>query len=184
MCAIIYPMQGVQTSIYSKLAGQAVHYYVSQQGFLPVPENLSFEFDRQQACYVTILENPGRRVRSIYGQVLPQKPLLAQEIIFNTVNAVIANPTRKLSKHDLPHLRYSVSLLGPLQRVSDLEHLNPARFGLYIKSDRGKLAVLLPRRAGVETAQDQLATALREAGINSRQEAVNMYRFDVVHFDE
>ena len=177
-------MQSVHTSMYSKLAAQAVDYFVKNHEYLPLATALPPELGRQRACYVTILENPGRRIRALYGQALPQQATLAHEIVANTVNAILANPARKITRPDLSHLRYSVALLGPLQRIGAPEHLDPTIHGLLVQSDRGKSALLLPQRAGVDTAEDQIATALREAGINTRQETVTMYRFDVEHFDE
>ena len=177
-------MQSVQTSLYTRLAAEAVAHYVKTQEYLPLESALAPELQRQQACYVTLFENPGRRVRALYGQPLPQQPTLAHEIVFNTVGAAQANPARKLSRGDLSGLAYSVALIGPLQRIGDVSQLEPATHGLLVQSDRGKSALLLPQRAGIETGQDQMATALREAGIDSKHEAVTMYRFDVEHYDE
>lgn len=117
------------------------------------------------------------------GHPLPRQPTLAQEIIMNTVAALKILPTRRIRRADLTSLSYSVALLGPLQRVSDPAHLDPARFGLFVKTDRGKSALLLPRRAGVETANDQIATALREAKVDTHREEAVMYRFEVNYFD-
>jgi AMMECR1 domain-containing protein len=138
---------------------------------------------RQRACYVSIMENPGRYLRAMAGQALPRQATLAEEIIANTTAAIEGSPHRRIRQADLSYLSYNVALLGPLQRVSDAEHLNPSRFGLYVKSDRGRSALLLPHRAGVETANDQIATVFREAGIDTRREDATMYRFEVTYFD-
>jgi len=138
---------------------------------------------RQQACYISIIENPGSRVRSMYGQIMPQQQVLAQEIVANTVASITSNPARPISRADLRSLQYSVALLGPLQRISDPTHLNAQLFGLYVVSDRGRSSMLLPHRAGVETVDDQIATAMRESGINPTAETVTMYRFSVEYDD-
>lgn len=175
--------QGVTTSVYSRLARQAAEYYVKQQDLLMLPRSLPADLMRQRACYVSIIENPGRRVRSMYGQAMPQQVTLAQEIIMNTVTALTINPSRSVGRSDLSALQYSVALLGPLQRISDVTHLDPTQFGLFVQSDRGKSAILLPNRAGVDTVDDQVATAMRESGISPGQEAVTMYRFTVEYDD-
>lgn len=150
---------------------------------MPVPSVVPSELMRQRACFITLLIKPGNYIRSLYGQILPRYRSLAEEVIVNTVGALEANPGWQPSRLDLPHLAYSVALLGPLQRISDKNHLNPLFFGLYIVSDQGKTAMMLPQRAGVETPDDQIATALRESGIDSRQEATTMYRFEVEYDD-
>ena len=175
--------QGVTTSVYSRLARQAAEYYVKQSDLLMLPRMLPPDLLRQRACYISIIENPGRRVRSMYGQALPQQVTLAQEIVMNTIMALTRNPTRKVSRSDLTALQYSVALLGPLQRITDTAHLDPTQFGLSVQSDRGKSALLLPNRAGVDTVDDQIATAMRESGINPGQEAFTMYRFSVEYDD-
>ena len=169
--------------IYSKLAKSAAEHYIKHQEILNPAAALPPELSRQQACYVSLREKPGNKIRSMYGQILPTRGLLAEEIIFNTIQAINASPSRRVTRPDLPHLTYSIALCGPLQRVSSTEHLNPQQFGLYVTSDRGKTALLLPQRTGFETADDQMATAVREAGINSGQEAITMYRF-VVEYDD
>jgi len=168
--------------MYNKIANQAADYYIKTNEVMPTPLAVARELTRQRACYVTVLEKPGRHIRGLYGQTLPRFRSLAEEIIVNTVTALSSGHWRP-SRLDLPHLMYSVALLGPLQRISDKNHLNPFVYGLYIVSDRGKSALLLPQRAGVETPDDQIATALRESGINSRAETITMYRFDVEYDD-
>lgn len=170
--------------MYVKLARAAAEHYVRAGELLPLPNTLPAEMLRQRACYVTVFEKPGRHVRSLFGRPLPQQPMLAQEIVVNTIEAITQSRQRLIRRADLSSLLYSVAVLGPLQRVSHVEHLHPDHFGLYLESDRGKSALLLPQRAGVETAADQVATAMREAGIDGRAEAVTMYRFEVTYFDE
>lgn len=169
--------------MYSKWARQAAESFIKDGVYLSPPPHLPSHLLRQRACYITIIENPGRKVRAMYGQALPQQASLAHEIVVNTVMALEQNPSRPIRRADLPQLHFSVALLGPLQRISDVEHLNPQRYGLYVKSDRGKAAILLPQRSGIETANDQVATAVREAGIQPHMESVTMYRFDVEYDD-
>lgn len=169
--------------LYVKLARSAAEHFVLTGDILPVPDPVPVDLQRQRACYVAIIEQPGRRVRSMYGEPLPRRSSLAEEIIYNTVQALSTPLGRAIRRADLPTLTYSVSILGILQRVGDVVHLDPWQYGLYVRSDRDKAALLLPQRAGVETAEDQVATALREAGINGRQEAVTLYRFDVIYDD-
>ena len=169
---------------YAKLARSAAEHYVKTQHRLAPPAYLPPELSRQQACYIYLFENPGRRPRAVHGHALPRRSSLAEEIIANTIEA-LRNPAGALTvrRVELPSLAYAVAVLGPLQRVSGAAQLDPRAFGLFIRSDQGKSAVVLPQRIGVETAQDQVATAVRESAINVRQEAAIMYRFPVTYYD-
>jgi AMMECR1 domain-containing protein len=170
--------------IYAKLARHAVEHMVKQGEPLPPSVAVPPHLQRQQACFVTLLENPGRRPWAMFGYAMPRYPTLAQEIINHATAILVSTQRRRIVRSDLPNLRFSVAVLGSLQRVSDSEHLDPLRYGLFVSSDRGKSALLLPQRIGVETPNDQIATALREAAIDPRQEVVTMYRFDVEYDDE
>lgn len=171
-------------SIFVKLSRSAAEQYVRTQEVLEVPQALPAELLKQRACYVSIFENPGRRLRSMYGYALPQHRSLAHEIIMNTIAALTAHATRPVRRADLSYLTYSVGLLGPLQRISDASHLDPAQFGLYVRADSGKMALLLPHRVGIETGQDQIGAAMREGAISPHRDIYTMYRFPVTFYDE
>lgn len=170
-------------SIFIKLVQGSVEHYVRTREVMPTPTNVPQEVQRQRACYISLFENPGHRLRSWYGEPLPRYPTLAEEIIMHTVTALNMSSSRQVHRSELPYLSFSVGLVGPLQRVSDSEHLDPALYGLYVRADSGKTALLLPQRVGIETAQDQLGTALREANIDARTELFTMYRFPVTFYD-
>ena len=168
---------------YTKLAKSAVEQYVKSRQVLDLPDYLPAELTRQQACHVYLFEKPGRRIRASYGQPLPRTRSLAQEIITNTITALAACRYRCVRRPELTSIVYTIAVLEPLQRISHESQLDPEKFGLFIRSDRGKSSVLLPQRAGIETAQDQVATVLRESGINLRHETAVMYRFAVAYYD-
>lgn len=169
--------------IYTKLAKSAAEYFVRQGEALPLPAALPAELYIQRACYVSLFENPGRHLRAMHGELLPRQASLAQEIIANTIAAIDGGRLGRIRRADLSALVYAVAVLGPLERVSSAEKLDPAHFGLQVRSDRGKIAMLLPGRTGVETGQDQLATALREAAIDLSVESVVLYRFLVTYHE-
>lgn len=162
-----------------KLAKNAAEYFVKHHTFLPLPTTLTAELWQQRACFVSIFENPGHRLRATYGQPLPRQSSLAEEIIINASWAV----KEHIRRNDLAYLSYAVAVVEKLERITAPEHLDPLHYGLYVRSDQGKTAVLLPHRLGVETPEDQIATALRESGIDERQEAITLYRFHVTHHE-
>lgn len=167
-----------------KLARLAAEEYIRHQSYAPLPTSLPAELLRQQACYVTIFENPGRHLRSQYGQPLPRHATLAEEIVMNTVEAIRASTTHGFRPIDLPDLVYTIAVIGSLERISQPEHLDPLRYGLYLRSDRNHTIVILPQRAGIATADDQIATAFRESGIDPKQEATTLYRFAVTTYED
>lgn len=164
-----------------KLARQAAEYYARTGDYLPLPQGMPHEATLQKACFVSIIENPGRRLKGVYGSVLPRNAVLAQEIIANTVEAIIRNNIR-MRPIDAAAYIYEVGVLGPIERITNEEHLNPSRYGLYIRSDKNKIATILPNRRGIDTAQEQIATAIREARVHPREESVTMYRFPVTYY--
>lgn len=171
-------------STYVTLAKNAIEYYVRQHDILPLTSAVSVELQKQRACYVYVFENPGRRLRTMYGEPLPRQSMLAYEIISNATQALVSPDTRPIRRPELIALSYTIAVLEPLQRISEPEHLNPFVFGLYVRSNKGKHAIIMPQRAGIETTHDQIATAIREAHINPQEEVVTLYRFPVAYYED
>lgn len=163
----------------AKLARLTTEAYLLHGTPPEVPAHLTPELLQQRACYVAILENPGRLVRGLSGSPLPTHATLAEEIVNHTLTA-LRPPLRRA---DLPNLLFSVGVISHLQRISDASHLDPQQFGLYVRTEQGQTAVVMPERLGVETGDDQIATALREANINPRQQHPTLYRFRVTWYD-
>lgn len=166
---------------YARLAQETVRHLVTQGQAPPLPTVITDDLKRQQACYVTIYEDPGQRFRTMYGSPLPTMSSLAEEIIINASQALRQEGSRSVRRADLGDLHFEVAVLGPLERISGPENLDISRFGVYVRSDRGKSSVILPHRMGVDTAEEQFATALRESGINLRTESATFYRFSVTY---
>ncbi|MEX0650204.1 MAG: AMMECR1 domain-containing protein [Candidatus Andersenbacteria bacterium] len=167
----------------TKLAKQAADHYVKTGETLPLPATLPPELYQQRACYVSIFENPGRNLRAMYGQILPRFRSLGEEVIMNTLQAMQRRTSGRFRRVDLSYLSYSVGIVGPLERITSPVHLNPQQYGLYLRSDRSKTAVLLPQRTGIDTPDEQIATAIRESGVNPDSESITMYRFAVFYYD-
>jgi hypothetical protein len=168
-------------SLYSKIAKQAAEHYARTGTYMESPYPLPQEMLLQKACYVSIVEQPGSRVRGSFGTSLPHSPSLAQEIITNTVEAIVRSNIR-MRPLDATNYGYIVAVLGPIERITNKEHLNPRFYGLYVRTENNKSALLLPGRFGVDTADEQIATAIREAGADPKNETVTMYRFPVTSY--
>lgn len=169
------------SAIYSKLAKQAAEHYARTGTYMPVPNTLTRDLLVQKACFVSVVEQPGSRIRGSFGTPLPHCASLAKEIIENTVEAIVRHNVR-MRAIDAMNYGYVVAVLGPIERITNKEHLKPHSFGLYLRTDKNKMALLLPGRPGIDTPEEQIATAIREAGVDSRNEAITMYRFPVVSY--
>lgn len=166
-----------------KLAKTVAEHYIKTQTIPVLSSPQPPELLLQRACYVYLYQKPGQRLRAVFGRPLPQCNSLAHEITANTIAAISQAKHIAIRRADLSSITYSVAVLEAVQRINDYHHLDPHRYGLYLLSDKGKTSVILPQRPGIESAQDQFATALREAGINIRQEAITLYRFGVQYYD-
>ncbi|OGY36306.1 MAG: hypothetical protein A3E36_00110 [Candidatus Andersenbacteria bacterium RIFCSPHIGHO2_12_FULL_45_11b] len=169
------------SGLYGKIAKQAAEHYAKTGEYLALSIPLPQELLRQKACYVIIGEEPGHHLRAMHGSPLPSMPNLAQEIIRNTVEAIIQQGVQ-IRPIDAAQYTYTVGVLGFMERITSREHLMPMVYGLYVRSDTNKSAALLPRRVGIETADEQIATAIREAKIDPHHEVVTMYRFPVMFY--
>lgn len=167
----------------ASLAKKTTECFVNTRQVLAAPHPISIDLARQQACYVYVFAHPGRRVRAMYGSPLPRRPTLADEIISHTITAITHLGSSAVRRAELAQLTYAVAVLGPLQRISHTGLLDPKQYGLFVRSDQGRSAVILPQRTGIENAADQIATAMREALIDTRRDAVVMYRFPVVFYE-
>lgn len=170
------------TGIYGKIARQAAEHYARTGEYMPITWQLPPEMLKQKACFVSIIEQPGRYMLSSYGNPLPHARTLAEEIVHNTVEAIVQSNVR-MRPIDTAAYVYSVAVLGPLERITSPEHLTPPVWGLYVRSEKNKSAIVLPRRPGIENADEQIATAIREAGIDGKNEIMTMYRFSVSFYE-
>lgn len=176
-------MKTITTDTIIRVARQAAEEYIKTGQASPPPTGISGVLAEQKACFVSILENPGRNFRSMHGTALPRHSNVGQEIVANTLAAIDSSPGSRLRPPDLSYLSYVVAILGPLERITSQHHLDPSRLGLYVRSDQGRTGLLLPGRTGIDSPADQIATIMRESNINVRQEATTMYRFTVEYHE-
>ena len=73
-------------------------------------------------------------------------------------------------------MRFSVTVLGELERVASPDELNPAVYGVVVTAADGRKGVLLPDIAGIDSVAEQIAIARDKAGIDS-DEPVELQRF-------
>lgn len=120
-------------------------------------------------------------LRGCIGTTAPTAPTLAEEIMRNAISAGCSDPRfPPVEPRELPDLVYSVDVLGSPEPVSDKASLDPARYGVIVRSGN-RSGLLLPDLAGVDTVDEQLAIACRKAGIRP-DEAYSIRRFEVTRY--
>jgi MEMO1 family protein len=121
------------------------------------------------------LWTPEHELRGCIGQLGPIENLAATVAECAVSAAVDDARFTPVMDIELSHLDIEISLLEPPQRVSHLDELDPASYGVIVQQN-GRRGVLLPGLAGVDAPEDQVAIACRKGFIDPMQ------RFDIARF--
>lgn len=167
-------------SAFVRLARQALETYVREGRKLEVPELLPEEMKKQAGCFVSIKQ--AGRLRGCIGTISPVHPSIAEEIIQNAIAAGTEDERFfPIEEEELENLTYSVDILLPEERVTELSQLDPKRYGLIVTNGHSS-GLLLPNLEGVGTVEEQIAITKEKAGIAQEDQNVTMYRFEVVRY--
>jgi AmmeMemoRadiSam system protein A len=162
-----------------QLARLVVESYV-RTGRIPkqLPK-LPTELPPRAGAFVTI--HKYGQLRGCIGTTEATRPTLAEEIARNAVSAASDDPRfEPIGKEELPHLVYSVDVLGEAELITSEQQLDPRVYGVIV--ERGmRRGLLLPDLPGIDTAEAQVTLAKRKAGISPRQ-TVTLYRFRVTRY--
>ncbi|WP_346354705.1 AmmeMemoRadiSam system protein A [Azotosporobacter soli] len=162
-----------------ELAWAALRSHLHVAEMPELPERLPEELAGRAGVFVS-LKKQGR-LRGCIGTFEPTQTDVAHEIIRNAVMAATQDPRfPKVEEAELPELEISVDVLTPPEEIAAENQLDPARYGLILKSGWRK-GLLLPQLEGVNTVEEQIAIVRQKAGIVPG-EAVTMYRFTVVRY--
>ena len=139
------------------------------------------EFGVRRGCFVTLKQNG--QLRGCIGTTEPWQKNLALEIQHNALAAGTQDPRFPPVRADeLEALRFSVDVLGELERVAGPEDLDPWRYGVVVRQ-RGKTGLLLPHLEGIDSVSEQVSIAKQKAGI-SPEGTVELWRFEVIRHYE
>jgi len=164
---------------YISLAQESIHHYLNHHEKLSCPDHLSKDLQSRCGAFVSIKKL--RQLRGCIGTLQPCKPNLAMEIIENALKAALHDPRfSPVIAEELGDLSYSIDVIGPLEKVSTLEELDPHIYGLVVRR-RGKQGVLLPDLEGVDSTEEQIQIC-RDKGKIDDDEPVEIYRFKVDRF--
>lgn len=159
-----------------RLARLAVETYVRDRRLIAPVEPLPADERVRRGVFVTLLR--GGAIRGCVGTLRPLQPNLAAETIANAVGAAVGDPRfSPLHIDELHELAYVLDLIGTIERINTLGQLDPACYGLSVRSGR-KHGVVLPNVGGIATPEEQHALARRRAGIEP-DEPVAIERFTV-----
>ena len=161
-----------------ELAKISVETYVKEKKIIELPADLSQEFlEKKSGVFVTV-EKSGE-LRGCIGTYLPIRKNIAEEIIHNAIAAATEDYRfGPVGKEELPHLSYTVYILGEPELIKDIKELDPKKYGIIVKTTE-RTGLLLPDLEGVDTTEEQISIACQKGGINPLKEKIIIYKFTV-----
>lgn len=161
-----------------ELAGRAVEAWVTEQRVIPA--DLPPGTHPEQAGVFVSLHRGDGSLRGCLGTLGPTRPSLAEEIVGNAVSAASRDhrfaPVRP---DELPGLHVSVDVLNEPEEIEGIEALDPRVYGLIVRTEDGRQALLLPDLEGVDTADQQLRITCRKGHIDPDRDRFRLFRFTV-----
>ncbi len=162
-----------------RLARAEIEAWVGERRRIELPADLPAEMLGEQAGVFVSLHKEGR-LRGCIGTIEPTRRCVAEEIIENAISASTRDPRfSPVRRDELDALEISVDVLGRPEPVSSKEALDVRRYGVIVNKGRRK-GLLLPNLDGVDSVDEQLAIALRKAGLSEREKDYEIERFEVV----
>ncbi|RMF13527.1 MAG: AmmeMemoRadiSam system protein A [Candidatus Dadabacteria bacterium] len=135
-----------------------------------------------RGAFVTLLDARGQ-LRGCIGHILPTRAHLEEEVAECAVLAATQDPRfPPVTEAELGALTIEVSVLSPPEAIPGPDMLDPARYGVIVRSG-SRQGVLLPALDGVNTVDQQLAIVRQKAGI-APWEPVELFRFTATKIRE
>jgi AmmeMemoRadiSam system protein A len=135
---------------------------------------------RRAGAFVSF--HKGSDLRGCIGTIVATQDSLFEELCHNTVSAAGHDPRfPAIRAVERAQLSCSVDVLGAAEPVTDIGELDAKRYGVIV-SKGFRRGLLLPALEGVDTPAEQIAIALRKAGI-APGETYELERFEVVRYE-
>ncbi len=164
---------------YVRLARASISSWVREKKRPVLPEDLPGEILKDRAGVFVSLHKDGR-LRGCIGTIQATRKNIAEEIVENGISAATKDPRFSPVRPDeLDALEISVDILGEPERISSKEELDVKRYGVIV-SKGFRRGLLLPNLDGIDSVDEQVAIALRKAGLSEREKVFEMERFEVV----
>lgn len=158
-----------------RLAKETIESYV-RSGKVPQPKELTPEMKEKAGVFVSIKKRG--ELRGCIGTFEPTKANVAEEIIANAISSATRDPRfLPITGSELEDLEYSVDVLTHPEPVTDINQLDPKKYGIIVECGFRR-GLLLPDLEGVNTVEEQIAICRAKAGILP-EEKVKLYCFQV-----
>jgi AmmeMemoRadiSam system protein A len=155
-------MPGEDNSEIVSLARRCIESEVRGLPGAPAPILNSLEYPPRAGAFVS-LHREGM-LRGCIGTIGPTRHTLAEEVAANAVSAAMGDPRFSAVRVDeLADLDVKVDVLHAPEACS-LDDLDPSRYGVIVTSGLRR-GLLLPDLEGVDDVAEQVAIAMRKAGI-------------------
>jgi len=172
-------IRGDDVHPFVKLAKDTIEKYIRTGELLTVPEELTDDMKDKRGTFVS-LKKKGI-LRGCIGTIFSVQSNVAGEIITNAISAATKDPRfPPVTTDELDELDISVDVLSDAEKVSDIDQLDPKRYGVIVTS-RGKKGLLLPNLEGVNTIEEQIDIAKKKAEIGPHED-VEIMRFEVKRY--
>ncbi|PKL51461.1 MAG: AMMECR1 domain-containing protein [Nitrospira bacterium HGW-Nitrospira-1] len=162
-----------------ELAKKTVEEFIRTGKEIPPPKEFVPEMTAKAGVFVS-LKKKGN-LRGCIGTFMPYTENVACEIIKNAISAATHDSRfDPVGEDELNDLAYSVDVLSPPEKVSDISELDPKKYGVIVVHGSRK-GLLLPDLEGVDSVEEQLRIAKMKAWINP-DEKVEIFRFMVSRY--
>lgn len=162
-----------------ELAQKSVQEFIRNRKEIPQPKELTPEMRAKAGVFVSLKKRGN--LRGCIGTFMPNTENVAYEIIKNAISAATQDPRfDPVTENELNDLEYSVDVLSPPEKVSDISELDPKKYGVIVVHGSRK-GLLLPDLEGVDSVEEQLRIAKMKAWINP-DEKVEIFRFMVARY--
>ncbi|MBZ5547678.1 MAG: AmmeMemoRadiSam system protein B [Acidobacteriia bacterium] len=169
-----------------EIARKSVESAVKDNKLYELPANLPPSLTQDRGAFVTLKENG--ELRGCIGYTAAIQPLALTVRDVARFAALRDTRFRPVTASELPHLKYEISVLSPMRRVMDLNHIKVGEHGLMITKGRYR-GLLLPQVAPEQhwdrnTFLDETAM---KAGLPAkawRDKDADLFMFTAVVFGE
>lgn len=152
------------------------------------PEAYDDDLRRPAGAFVTLTTKPEDELRGCIGSIQPVAPLY-QAVSSSAISAAFRDPRfMPLQQNELPDIHLEVSVMGPIEEVTDVNEIEVGRDGLIIS--RGRSAGLLLPQVATEYGWDR-ETFLRQTCVKAglppdawRQDGTRIEKFAAEVFGE
>ena len=160
-----------------RLAKETIEAYILNGQTISTPDYVEGQY-REHKAGVFVSLKIDNHLRGCIGTFMPVSENIAEEVIRNAISAATGDPRfPPVSASELPDIQYSINILSPPEKVSDISELDHKKYGIIVVSNYKK-GLLLPDLEGVNSVEEQIDIAKNKAGILSGEE-VEIFRFEV-----